>query len=423
MKRLFIFNPGHDLALGNGDRNYVLPSSAEKFARECSGIMLPLADNQDYILDEDDNIKEFALNLHLGQNYKIPRPVKISELKNLEIRKIEPWGWDTHLKKKLEKSGIDKTLIPSDEKLSVIRELSHRRTALEAFERIIGAFEAESGEVPDFFNISMNLPEEIKSIEKAEDFLYKYHDIVLKAPWSGSGKGLRWCREKLSHSDEGWIRNTIASQGSILAEKREKIILDLAMEFSCGNSKTEKAENERKSDTVCEFKGYSLFSTKNGSYEGNLLADDARIENIIGRFIPSETLKRIRKTITEFIGERIAPVYEGPVGVDMFIYRDSQNGGYKINPCVEINLRYTMGYVFHELIRLNPSICTICTTENSATNAIIRSETAEIGNFICVTYNDRGDGRYGIKTTRKELQLVTAHKCNACSGTEDITDR
>lgn len=404
MKRLFIFNPGHDLALGNGDKNYVLPSSAEKFARECSGIMLPLADNQDYILDEDDNIKEFALKLHLDQNFKIPRPVKISELKNLKIERIEPWGWDTHLKKKLEKTGIDKVLIPSDEKLSVIRELSHRRTALEAFEIIISAFKAESGEVPDFFNISMNLPEEIRSIEKAEDFLYKHCDIVLKAPWSGSGKGLRWCREKLSHSDEGWIRNTIASQGSIMAEKREKITIDFAMEFICLNSKHEIQGENISTDTCCEFKGYSLFTTKNGSYEGNLLADDERIESIISSYIPSGTLEKIRKTLMEFIKNKISPVYEGPVGVDMFIYQDKRSGTYKINPCVEINLRYTMGYVFHELIRLNPTICSICSTEGCERNANKTSEQAEIGNFICVTYNDNGDGKYGIKTSRKGLQ-------------------
>ena len=40
----------------------------------------------------------------------------------------------------------------------------------------------------------------------------------------------------------------------------------------------------------------------------------------------------------------IAPHYKGPLGVDMMIYRDG-NKGLAVNPCVEVNLRMTMGMV------------------------------------------------------------------------------
>lgn len=44
------------------------------------------------------------------------------------------------------------------------------------------------------------------------------------------------------------------------------------------------------------------------------------------------------------LAEVIKGSYEGYLGVDMMICR-TQNGGYAIHPCVEINLRMNMGVV------------------------------------------------------------------------------
>ena len=44
------------------------------------------------------------------------------------------------------------------------------------------------------------------------------------------------------------------------------------------------------------------------------------------------------------IDELIAPHYDGPVGIDMMFYWD-ENGKIALNPCVEVNLRMTMGMV------------------------------------------------------------------------------
>ena len=45
----------------------------------------------------------------------------------------------------------------------------------------------------------------------------------------------------------------------------------------------------------------------------------------------------------EFISENIAPIYEGFVGVDMFVFRWKDE--IFLHPCVEFNLRMTMGLV------------------------------------------------------------------------------
>ena len=40
----------------------------------------------------------------------------------------------------------------------------------------------------------------------------------------------------------------------------------------------------------------------------------------------------------------IAPHYDGPLGIDMMFYKN-ENGEIALNPCVEVNLRMTMGMV------------------------------------------------------------------------------
>ena len=46
----------------------------------------------------------------------------------------------------------------------------------------------------------------------------------------------------------------------------------------------------------------------------------------------------------------ILPDYRGYLGIDMMIYSDSA-GKYRVQPCLEINLRYNMGLVADLLSR------------------------------------------------------------------------
>ncbi|MBR5101650.1 MAG: hypothetical protein IK092_00820, partial [Muribaculaceae bacterium] len=47
--------------------------------------------------------------------------------------------------------------------------------------------------------------------------------------------------------------------------------------------------------------------------------------------------------VVEAVNELIAPHYTGALGIDMLAYRDS--GCVVTVPCVEVNLRHTMGHV------------------------------------------------------------------------------
>ena len=92
-----------------------------------------------------------------------------------------------------------------------------------------------------------------RSVDEIAAFISANGSAVLKSPLSGSGKGIRFVRERLSESDEGWCRRTLDKQGSVIVERRFEILKECAMLFECHHE-------------GIDFIGYSLFESKNGAY-------------------------------------------------------------------------------------------------------------------------------------------------------------
>ena len=178
-KQIYIFNPEHDLCIANGDENFVPPKSAVGFAKE---------------------------NTDLSKHLRRP---------NKQRRPIIPWGWNHSLKKRLINEGVDPSTLPSEEELQFIRTHSRREFALD----VHSLLNCEDSQVigPDYRIVATSLSE-IKSFLSAND------SAVMKSPLSGSGKGIRFVRERLSESDEGWCRRTLDKQGSVIVESRFEII-------------------------------------------------------------------------------------------------------------------------------------------------------------------------------------------------------
>ena len=283
-EQIYIFNPEHDLCIANGDENFVPPRSAVGFAKE---------------------------NIDLSKY--LVRP-------NKQHRHIIPWGWNHALKKRLINEGVDPTTIPSEEELQFIRTHSRREFALDVHSRL------SSGDSqvisPDYRIVATN-------INEIESFVSANGNAVLKSPLSGSGKGIRFVREKLSESDEGWCRKTIDKQGSIIVEGRFDIIMECAMLFECHH------------DGI-DFIGYSLFESRNGSYSRNILASNEDIEDIIAGYIKRDTFTAIREDLMSILADTLVGHYEGFLGVDQMICQDDSP---VFIPVSEINLRMTMGLI------------------------------------------------------------------------------
>ena len=89
--------------------------------------------------------------------------------------------------------------------------------------------------------------------------------------------------------------------------------------------------------------GLSLFNTVKGAYTGNILADEEEKEQRVTQFISPVLLSDVRQRIKELLTVSLVKFYHGPFGIDMMIV--SQDGKLLLHPCVELNLRMTMGHV------------------------------------------------------------------------------
>ena len=303
---LAIFNPEHDLCLANGDANYVPPASALRFARQEAHLMKALYG--------DDTIALAAEDVRLTQAFKH------SGIQAFE-QSITAWGWNKTLVAQLCKQGVPRELMPSDGQLDEIRRLSHRRTALAAAEAC--GFSPKG--------------EECLDMDGVQDALARYGRIVLKAPWSGSGRGLRWVDRTLSDLDKSWTEKTLATQGSVMVEPRMEVVQDFALEYYIGGQGREAQPGTH------HFQGYSLFSTQNGVYRENHLFSDDEILRRLSEYVSVQTILSAKAVAERWLESEIVPRYEGPLGIDMFIYKSAD--GYALNPMVEINFRHTMGHV------------------------------------------------------------------------------
>lgn len=319
---LYIFNPDNDLALANGNVNYMAPASARQMAEDLA--LLPVW----YASEHSAVLAPSAYNLAYLQQMQQLFPLSVSLLTQTELLSSlddvqpSPWGWNPALRKHLLTCGIPESSIPLVSDMDVLRQLSHRlqATLLLPLLQLNEYFCGES-----FYLIDE---------DACRRFVESCDCSLLKAPWSGSGKGLNWCRGVFTPHIAGWCARVSALQGGVIAEPFYDKVEDFAMEFlSDGKGGV-------------HFAGYSLFSTGgSGAYEGSLLLADQEIECRLSHYVPVNELRQLKSALEAELAVRVGSVYCGYLGVDMMICRFRSAPIFRIHPCVEINLRMNMGVV------------------------------------------------------------------------------
>lgn len=316
-KTLYVFNPDNDLALANWDANYMPPESARRMAADLALLPAWYADGAGVLAPSAYNL---AFLKEMQERFSLPVKLVTGAEDLSSFDAVTPWGWNLSLRKKLLGAGVRETALPSVERLEELRRASHRRQAVEVLSRLRlgGSFCGES--------VWMS------RLSDCRAFVESREAAVLKAPWSGSGKGLYWCKGVFTPHIEQWCARLIERQGGVAGEPVYTKVEDFAMEFFIdGAGKT-------------VFAGYSLFRTGgSGAYEGNVLLPDEEIERRLAGYVPREELRRLQTVLAEQLAVRFGSVYKGYLGVDMMICRVGQ--GHCVHPCVEINLRMNMGVV------------------------------------------------------------------------------
>ena len=316
MNQLYIFNPDHDLALASDSDHFDAPLSAKQFATDFSLLPLWYAENDSYIFAEHADTEWFENMKKLFPQIGNCRVVSSYDA----VETACPWGWNKTIRRTLEKHSV--AHLPTVSQLDALRELQHRKLSIEATSYLQ---EIQSD------TLRLVKPAQLLSANEIAQFAENHPFAIFKAPWSGSGKGIIRSLGSLSENLLNRAKNIASRQSGIVAEPLYTVVQDFAMEFRCENDQT-------------QFAGYSLFfSNEHGAYTGNWLATDEQIAERLSRWISQRDLLRIQEKLTDFLNKRVAPLYSGILGVDMFVYQ--QDNEYFVHPCVEINLRMTMGMV------------------------------------------------------------------------------
>lgn len=315
---LYCFNPDHDICLADGSAHVTPPKMASLFAQQCAWIMA-------WVYAEGYVFCECPLQ---ETNSRCQAVTKVD---GCDIDRVVAWGWDATLRQRCIDRGVNPTILPSVAYIEQIRCWQHRTTAAQAFAEM-------------FKQLSSPLfPEGLRalsSITEVEHRLTVYPNMLLKAPWSGSGQGLRPIKDHLTDNDCGWIANTIRRQRCVMAEPRLEVVQDFAIEYSISMGNVERV-------------GYSLFETHGGAYKSNILLSDEAIRERLAAFVPISLIDDVdcflqRWFSQHFVSSNNGINYDGPLGVDMLVYRKT-DGSYGLHPLVEFNLRHTMGLVAHTL--------------------------------------------------------------------------
>ncbi|MDR0981812.1 MAG: hypothetical protein LBM07_01035 [Culturomica sp.] len=310
--QIFYFNPDNEMAIANGSSHYMPPANIRKMAEDLAFLPAYFTGDGDGVIVTNDFPAEFAEKQR--ELFGIsPELCTFNKLPPNSDYRLEAWGVSPRLD-----SLFGQSLWKEE-----FRDLVSRKTAKTCLERLVEIFpELETKIIPDI----------VYSIEELECILIKSEQgVVVKSPWSSSGKGqLRLTNSYISSKEQEWLQGVLNKQGYFMVEPLLDKILDFAMQFRC------------ESRSVVSYKGYSSYITdSSGKYKGNYVCSQAAFENKITAYISAGFLEEIRHALVDILSELFTS-YKGYLGVDMMIYRDLQ-GKYRLQPCVEINVRYNMG--------------------------------------------------------------------------------
>lgn len=314
---LHLFNPENDSALAFGRAGYTPPSAA--WQMHLSGEALPLW----YGLSGD-RFYSYGINDRWLGGVRSDMGVDIDVASAAEISSgvyaACPWGWSMYARSLFADAGFPSVYLPSDGQLGLWRRLSGRQLTVD-FNSMLATGHGLDVYVPEVVSDPQRL---LALCESGAGYV--------KQPWSGSGRGIMYtgvmCPAEVLRRSKGIINR----QGAVMWEPALDKTMDFAMLFTCRGGRA-------------YYEGLSLFTADaSGRYSGNVLDTQCGIESAICRNLEAGAVDTVRGAVLAVLTELVAPYYDGPVGIDMMVHRRF-DGSFGVAPCVEVNLRYTMGFV------------------------------------------------------------------------------
>lgn len=320
LPHIFYFNPTCEMEVANGLVSYMPPRHLQLLRDDLSALPLVFANSNDAVLVHALPDAQL-LSLWEKAGFSLPQFVLSSDIKSIDSTFVpEPWGLSPAACKWLHRFGLQ-----WDDNL---RPFFSRQFALEILLKLQGS------SLEHIINTE-ELPRPTSNMVEVGETLTSWGQIVIKSPYSCSGRGVQILRQNILNDNIFAKTNAvIKQQGLVMLEPLLDKICDFAYEFHIVDGKI-------------QFLGYSYFNVNDsGQYEKHhlpfdvsLLPDDAQALWHSGLI---DTAKN--ELITAIESSDLPQHYNGYFGVDAMVYK-RQNGEICLQPCIEINLRYNMGIV------------------------------------------------------------------------------
>ncbi|GET24621.1 hypothetical protein [Prolixibacter sp. NT017] len=343
---VYLYNPTNELAIANGDPNYMPPKRLIQFEKDLSTLLMFFASSRDVVLVHEVPSEDFV-NLWKRTGKELPTFLEenaaLTDQKFCQQPKgfLYPWGWSPAVHKRLGplKNGCSNEFksLPVADWTENSRDIYSRKAAAGVLKKVLNVVGKNDWLLPeDKCPVSCTEIDEIIALQS------RWGRVVVKSPWSASGRGIQMLREnEFNQSNHQVISGFLKQQGFVMVEPRLDKVADLSLQFY----------SEGKGEVA--YRGQTSFLTDaSGRYHGNYIREKPPGLSIEEISFLSTYLPVVRHLLQEALSESdFSRQYHGWLGVDLLFYRDAENS-LRLHPCLEINCRYNMGALTLKLRQL-----------------------------------------------------------------------
>ncbi len=326
---LYYFNPTCDIASANNTLSFKPNRILTQFENDLAFLPAYLAKPTDVVLMpeyEDLAFVEFLYQI----GFRLPGQVLRSDVWQehqkifSDIHAFKPWGWALNMIHQLKK-------IPHLESQKDLPKwndsLRNSLSRLSAQKVLTSILETENSNI-----YISDISQKLSNLQEVEDFLKNNAPVVLKEPWSSSARGNMLIQKPyLNQPIRQRIESVLSKQGFLMGEKWFHKQLDFSLHFLLENGQV-------------TLVGESYFETNSkGQYQASYIHQKPLMNKATQAFL-EDNLPQVKQALTKALSKhKDLHWYEGNFGVDLMLVLE--NDRLRFHPCVEINLRNTMGTV------------------------------------------------------------------------------
>ncbi|MDA0812835.1 MAG: DUF455 family protein [Verrucomicrobia bacterium] len=365
---VYVFNPAAEESVALQWPHFTPSKELAALASDLDTVALFLAREDDLVLLRHRPTTEFLQRIQAA-GFPVPeielldangRIAADSPNRSRKIGSLRPWGWSPESVQLLQPFAARVTqTVTATRWVPEISELYSKRWSAALLQKLVAA----EPELPlvgpgDCGTCAEDLP---TTTALASQILERHECAVLKAAFGVSGRGmLRVDRTSLRDPrTTGWITNTLRRHQTIVVEPWFERIFDLSMQYEIKRSSAAEDAPERAIEVI--FKGGTrLINDERGQFRACQVSHQliAGIPAAVAQFFHSHPVREgwarelFERTIPALLSESLLlSGFEGPLGVDAFVFKDRITGVLMLQPIVEINPRFTFGRLAIELRR------------------------------------------------------------------------